>query len=241
MRRIYPSLRKRIARATWTGNHKVVTYRGLHLLLSCEKAPDHRVALHGNHEPEQFAYFFSNFAEGCDVFLDIGANIGLYALYAARLGGKAEIHAFEPDPRNFAQLMGNIYLNRFTGRVRAHDIALSDKSGMIGFDLAPELRTSLTKVAEAASPAAAQIMAKPLDEVLSYRGKRIFLKIDVEGHETAVLKGAARLLGDNDCFLQVESWPEKAEELSRLMGTAGYAQVRRIQNDYYFEKRAGSA
>ncbi|TAL38795.1 MAG: FkbM family methyltransferase [Alphaproteobacteria bacterium] len=238
LKRLYPSMQKGWAALTWPGGHKVKHYNGALFLLDYKKLPDRKVALHGGHELRQHAYFFSQLMKkSCDVFLDVGANIGLYTIDAAS-HGVPEIHAFEPDPRNYAQLHANLYLNKLAAEVRTYPIGLSDKSGSLEFDLAPDAKTNLTKVAagSTASSHTQKLPVKPLDEVVPCTGKKIFLKIDVEGHEHAVLKGAARLLANNDCFLQVEAWPENAPALTAYLETFGYKLVHRIQDDYYFER-----
>ena len=171
--------------------------------------------------------------KGCDVFLDVGANIGTYSLQAAQLALADEIHAFEPDPRNYAQLQGNLYLNKFTNIIQAHNLALSNIGGLLKFELGTDDKPDLTKVATG-HEATIELMASPLDEVLSYRGKRIFLKIDTEGHEHAVLKGATQILKNNRCFLQVEAWPANAAAMTKHLEALGYACIHRIHDDYYF-------
>ena len=59
-----------------------------------------------------------------DTLVDIGANIGLYTLYAAKRG--AVVHAFEPHAGNFAELVTNIYINEFD-KVKAYPFAIMDK------------------------------------------------------------------------------------------------------------------
>lgn len=62
-----------------------------------------------------------------DTFVDIGANIGLYTLYAAKRG--AVVHAFEPHAGNFAELVTNIYINEFD-KVKAYPFAVMDKNSV---------------------------------------------------------------------------------------------------------------
>ena len=62
-----------------------------------------------------------------DTFVDIGANIGLYTLYAAKRG--AVVHAFEPHAGNFAELVTNIYINEFNN-VKAYPFAVMDKNSV---------------------------------------------------------------------------------------------------------------
>ena len=62
-----------------------------------------------------------------DTLVDIGANIGVYTLYAAKKG--AVVHAFEPHAGNFAELVTNIYINDFD-KVKAYPFAMMDKNSV---------------------------------------------------------------------------------------------------------------
>lgn len=62
-----------------------------------------------------------------DVLVDVGANIGLYSVYAALISG-ARVYAFEPESQNYAELNKNIYLNDLHDQVTAYCLALSDRA-----------------------------------------------------------------------------------------------------------------
>ena len=68
--------------------------------------------------------WINTFADGETLF-DIGANVGVYTIYAAVMKN-ARVYAFEPEALNFAELNKNIYLNKLHGRVLAYCLALSD-------------------------------------------------------------------------------------------------------------------
>ncbi len=74
-------------------------------------------------EPITIAWLDS-FAEGDSLF-DVGANLGMYTIYAAVMRG-AKVIAFEPESLNYAELNKNIYLNQLHGQVLAYCLALSD-------------------------------------------------------------------------------------------------------------------
>ena len=239
IKRIYPSLLKKWAALTWVGGYKVKKYKGLILLLNYKNHVDRHIGLHDDYEEEQLSYFLSHVKSGGDVFLDIGACFGLYSLRVAQLGTVKEIHAFEPDYRNYAQLLTQRSLNNFIDIIKAHDFALSDKEGKIQFELAVDNKTGLSKVSTAAdtSKQLTTIACKTLDSVLSYTGRKIFIKMDVEDHELAALSGAVQTLKNNDCFLQVEVRTEPAvTALVKFMAAHGYNNIHHINNDYYFSK-----
>lgn len=82
-------------------------------------------------EPETLEWIERYFQPG-DVFYDIGANIGLYSLFAAKhLGGQCRVYAFEPEALNYAQLSKNIFLNHLSGVVVPCCVAITDA---VGFD-----------------------------------------------------------------------------------------------------------
>lgn len=74
-------------------------------------------------EPITLAWI-DTFAEG-DTLFDIGANVGMYTIYAA-VTRKSPVYAFEPEALNYAELNKNIYLNDLHGQVLGYCVALSD-------------------------------------------------------------------------------------------------------------------
>jgi FkbM family methyltransferase len=231
VKRLYPAARKALARLTWTGGYKIVSYDGLLLALNHRNYVDRQIALFGGFEREQMACMLDTMKQGCDLFLDVGANFGLYALRVAKSGLAKSVHAFEPDPRNHAQLSGHMFLNKLTGKIALHRLAVSDKAGMLAFDLYDETSTGQSR---AAAHGASQLEAVTLDGMFPVSNQRIFIKIDIEGHELAALHGAENLLHNNACFVQVECFPENAEAAAAFFARLGYKNTRRIEHDYFF-------
>jgi FkbM family methyltransferase len=77
-------------------------------------------------EPKTLEWI-NSFSEN-SVLVDIGANIGVYTLYAAKRGHT--VYAYEPQAQNFSELMINIYLNDFGNKVKAYPFAIMDKNGI---------------------------------------------------------------------------------------------------------------
>jgi hypothetical protein len=80
--------------------------------------------------------------------------------------------------------------------------------------------------------------------LLQFHGKAIAIKIDVEGHELAVLKGMRELLLNNDCGLMMEVWghvPENCRAVNELMSELGYTRAAKdIEPDTHFYVKAGA-
>jgi FkbM family methyltransferase len=249
IKRLYPSFLKAWARLTWPEGYKVRRYMGVLYLLNYHNQIDRKIGLHGNYESDVRAHLFSEMEKrGCDVFLDIGASIGVYALQAARHGLAKEVHAFDPDPRNFAHLAFNVYLNGLSDVVTAHCAAVSSASGTLQFEMSEDEKTTHSQVVSAAQATPAmgrmilgegtirEVKAQALDDLLPHQNKKIFFKINVQGHETDVLKGAARLLRENDCFLQLWLWPENRDRVLQHLGEMGYKVVHANQGGHYSDQ-----
>jgi FkbM family methyltransferase len=134
---------------------------------------------------------------GPGTMIDVGANVGFYSL----VGSLAfdHVHAFEPCSATFVRLERNIQLSR-KRHVRAHSIGLSSVNETAALRTSPNNTGSNAVVRKGSvmheAKALEEIQLRTLDEVatelsLSDVG---FIKVDVEGHESAVLRGAHETL-----------------------------------------------
>ena len=99
------------------------------VLLSTESVREFKRAKgYATKEPGTLKWIENNFKTG-DVIYDIGANIGQYSLYPAKLlKGDCKVYAFEPEALNFAKLNYNIKLNDLSKSVLAYPIALINEN-----------------------------------------------------------------------------------------------------------------
>jgi len=145
-------------------------------------------------EPEQTAAFVAEVKEGDTVF-DIGANVGYYSILASGLVGKTGVvAAFEPSPRNLRFLQEHVDLNK-TENVKIMPFACSATSGIATFHNGPNpAMGSLDQV----GGEEITVVTETIDEVAEKTGLRPdVMKIDVEGGEADVLKGAVRTIESN--------------------------------------------
>jgi FkbM family methyltransferase len=128
-----------------------------------------------------------------DVFVDVGANVGLYTC-VARAAGKRVI-AVEPLRRNLDYLYANLRANGFDD-VEVFPLGLSDAAGLATLFGAATGASLIDGWADAPASLQRIVPLSTLDTLLGDRfpGARLFVKIDVEGTELRVLRGAARTL-----------------------------------------------
>lgn len=163
-------------------------------------APDDHVfsiALHsGRYEDFELDLLLSKLEPGMNV-LDVGANIGIFSVLAARrlaeLGG-GTVYSVEADPDNFAFLSENIALNRL-GNAIAVQKAASDKTETVQLHRSPDNKGGHSLAVEFGGASVA-IQAAPLDAMIEAQTPIHLLKMDVEGWEVHALRGMPRILGD---------------------------------------------
>src|SRR5437667_10987689 len=120
LKRLIPSIRKWVARMTWTDGFGVVRSRAARFLVNYRNYVDRQIAFYDDYESEQIAYLLEAIRHyGCTTFVDIGANIGFYSVHVAGETSVSRLSAFEPDPRNVDQLRANLFLNGLSTRVEA--------------------------------------------------------------------------------------------------------------------------
>jgi len=138
-----------------------------------------------------------------EVFYDIGANVGVYSLVAAKgPGGGARVFSFDPSYGNIASLGVNILLNGVADQVTPLPVALTDTTGRDVFALrsleAGAARHTLGDAPSEEGPALYRqpVLTFRLDDLVQLAGLPLpnHIKLDVDGGELAVLEGAARTL-----------------------------------------------
>jgi FkbM family methyltransferase len=130
--------------------------------------------------------------------LDVGANYGYYSLMWCGLREDNSSLAFEASPKVIPELRGNLKLNRLESRVTLMELAVSDASGELCFDIGPEDQTGWGGISTQtqAGGNVVRVPTKRLDEMADH-GNYTLLKIDCEGADAIVLRGAVRLLSEH--------------------------------------------
>ena len=193
------------------------------------------------YEPLQ-PFFFIALAEraACRTFIDVGANIGAYSLFATLAPSVRHVVAFEADPATFAELKRNVSLNSLDTSIKVHGSAVSDAAGELAFGSVGRLSGANSVVSTSIHESTNfrdryMVEATTLDNVFATGADEpLAIKIDVEGHEPAVLKGGEALLRANRAIIQIECYERSGNESRRLLSKLGFEQLTAIGPDHYF-------
>lgn len=191
-----------------------------------------RVETYFTKEPETIEWidtFKSN-----EVLFDIGANMGLYSIYAAKRG--VRVIAFEPESQNYALINKNLYLNKLSEKVCCLNIALSDKD-TVDYLYIPVFQaggaincfgSATDWENKSFNPSFKQgAVSFSLDSFLSFYPEYFpaHIKIDVDGIEPKIIMGAKRTLSDHrlkSILIEInESLPEHMEAV-RIIQSNGF-------------------
>ncbi len=175
---------------------------GTRIALHLGSAQEHfRADTYASKEPETIRWLRDRLRDD-DVFYDVGANIGLYSLFAARLRPACRVYAFEPESHNFSSLCRNVLLNRLEN-VTPCAFPLSDREGfellhVYGLEPGAALHSlgSPSPLRDGPPTIREGVLATTLDACVT-RARLpppSLLKLDVDGIEEKILTGAAATL-----------------------------------------------
>jgi len=151
-----------------------------------DKGINRDLYLHRIREPQATRYLQSILQPNWTV-VDIGANIGYYALQEARVA--KNVIAIEPTPSSHKALVANVALNRYPN-IETWQMAVGDHNGQVGFEIS---RACNWNSVSPASRGDMQVQMIMLDELIDGRWVD-YVRMDVEGYELCVLKGMEQTL-----------------------------------------------
>jgi FkbM family methyltransferase len=144
----------------------------------------------GLHEFEDCGFLLHLLRAG-DLFVDVGANVGVYTVLAAGAIGARAV-AIEPVPETFAKLRLNLLVNRIDSKTQSYNIGLGRAESMLRFTTGQDTTNHVVTDEDWTGPSV-QVPVKALDAVLDGQTPTL-IKIDVEGWESEVLAGAQTTL-----------------------------------------------
>lgn len=184
-------------------------------------------------EPETLRWLKDEISKD-SIFWDIGANIGLYSLYAASIQPNAKVLAFEPESQNFASLCRNIFINKFKN-IEPFNIAINNAEPALVDLLISEMEPgSAIHNINNQSPWATEkpvftqkTFAISIDSLVhSFKlPSPTILKIDVDGIENQICEGGLKALNSSVKTLLVEIdelSPNEKNQMLSIMESSGF-------------------
>lgn len=137
--------------------------------------------------------FLLHYLRPGDEFVDAGANVGMFTVFASGVIGAHSV-SFEPAPSTYDDLLDNVLLNRISDLVCTVRSALGDETGTLKFTSCSDA-TNHVVVEHEPSLESVEVPVTTLDLALTGRCPTL-LKLDVEGYETSVIRGAKDTMED---------------------------------------------
>lgn len=150
--------------------------------------------INGGRYEEEYLQVLASFCRPDSVFLDVGANLGVFSLRLAPYLPKGRLLAFEPNARIRELFARSVHLNGLRDRIEIFSVGASDESTEVVLEEPAGHAGGGHVVLAGPDDSRPRIRVQPLDELLVDLQAFHIAKIDVEGHELHVLKGMRKLL-----------------------------------------------
>ena len=234
-------------------NKSTVTRNGVTIFFNTPNLlSDWRVKTFESKEPETLDWIDSWESTKEIIFWDIGANMGLYSIYAA-LKKNVRVISIEASVFNCAQLVRNIDLNCLNDKISLINFPLSDKSGFGKMKISSTVSSSALSTFGEEYGWDGEIMVKSIEySMLGLTGDDLsahvivpdYVKIDVDGIEHLILKGGINsILKAKEILVEVnDAFDEQSRGVDQLLRDRGFERVLKthsemIENSKYgFEK-----
>lgn len=218
---------------------KVCSVRGHRLRIGLSNPLEgYRIATYETKEPETLDWIEQSLRSD-DVFFDIGANIGLYSVFAAKVQPTAKVYAFEPSIPNFSRLFRNM-LNNSLKNLVPMNLAVSGTSMLDYFHMSEWLNGSalhgfggkidFAQETSSSVPLKYGTFGVSLDDLVYKHGLPVpnLIKLDVDSIEEQIIKGGSRVLSSTACrsiLVEVLTKEGVRDPVRDLLVTQGFKQV----------------
>jgi FkbM family methyltransferase len=167
--------------------------------------------------------------------VDVGANIGVFSLNQVMMKHAEQVIAFEPSPEVFSRLAKNIEINGIKS-VQVVNAAVGDESGNLSF---AEGQISANGRVSEAGPL--KVPCVRLDDELRDVPSIDILKIDTEGYEIHVLRGASETLRKTERIALELHYPGERQEIEAIVSPLGFFLVKARGNLVFYRKGTPSS
>ncbi|MFM8595685.1 MAG: FkbM family methyltransferase [Flavobacteriales bacterium] len=196
-------------------------------------------------EAYEYNWLFKSLAQNATGFLDVGANIGLYSVLAAKYNPQLTIHAFEPGSGAVHFLRKNSTLNRLDAQINIHEIAMSNQDASLEFHEAahpkfPWLKhnlngsSSLQAEHGRSKSTAYKVAVCRLSSFLKEHEVSHFdlIKLDTEHTEQLIIADNQDIFAANRPLVMIEIYPEIAHEMQDLLKSWEHYHYLRLEQPF---------
>lgn len=202
----------------WPHDKWVMTeFRGLNIWVNLFDGFISFGVLHGTWENEEVDFMLSRLNPG-DGMIDAGANIGVFTLQAARaVGETGKVYAFEPMRKSFDMLARSVRANGFDNRCSLFNAGLGERAGKGSFHLSGHATNPGSSYVSLGT-GGEEIAICAIDSI-NYECPIRFIKLDVEGFESFVIRGARQTIEKHNPVIFTEFFPRSLREIGGTSGT----------------------
>jgi FkbM family methyltransferase len=247
IKRLYPSFFFKILKIL--DKEKIIyKFQNILLELNIYESMDRSILFFNYYENKQINFLKQKICNGnFEYFLDIGGNSGLYSLIVASLSKNIKIIAFEPIKKTFLKFKRNIKLNDFKN-IKIFNFGLSNNNKELkvkAYKKNNKIQSGGFSVANSSDDLNNLHIEKAVfkngDQLIKLVKKKIYIKIDVEGHEQFVIDGLLKLIKKNHIFLQVEIFNHNKKIIFKKLKSLNFKIISKVVDDlkidYFFEKK----
>ena len=229
--------------------NKIVEYNNIKMIFTIPNNKSlFRVNTFSTKEPETLDWIDS-LSNDCIIW-DIGANIGLYSIYAAKIKNKSKIFAFEPSVFNLELLARNIYLNKLEDRIviiptPINENTLINKMYMSNTDWGGAMSTFGNDLGWDGNPINKSFvyntLSISLDDMINKFNLQLpnYIKMDVDGIEHLLLKSGEKVMNNVDSIIIEinDDFIEQKINAERLLEKYGFKLASKLHSERYNESK----
>lgn len=193
-----------------------------------------------------YGYYLSDYITNLEnwfIFIDIGANQGLYSLIAAKNLKCLQVHSFEPVKNTFDLLNANIALNHVDGKISPHRYGISTVEAKVPIYVSGRHSGGASLRDQAGVEIFETIEIKPASSIdpLLPRDVPVIIKIDVEGHEKEVIASIAQAAFSSRIeaiFYEVDENWVSPDEIQSILRKIGFSIFNKIGDGNHYDVMA---
>ena len=223
----------------------IVNFKNIRLFINIKDPIDKIIFYKNEYEEKQIKFLYDWVKKNKpNIFIDIGANFGIYSLRISKLFQILKVIAFEPVLTTFNKLKMNIKINNLGRRIKTYNIGLSNTNGLKKM-VALKRRNYIQSGGFSFNIPKRKLTNEEItqyhktikgDGILKFKKKKIVIKIDVEGYENKVLFGIKNLLNNNKILLQIEIFDDNLKKINKFLLEKKFKLIKKFNktSDYFY-------